>query len=316
MVLQTLSNQHQRTRNGKFTDFSENNPSFENQPNLSFPGVSSIGKINSDYERGTSKGTDKSLEDTIQFDLESIAYLLNLKKYLPRRHTHGETSTSNEFDTLTKIAVLHEHQRRINKKLVDEEVQKSVNPYRAFGTSTTFACSSDSFEDFFAMKTRSSISLCGTSVKLVEACSSIEAFVMEQCISGVDEHTHDLHPSDYNAFFLPSEGEDLTAISKCVSTSRTRKHKIPIEEIKSQGLKARKPQRSCDQKKERNTLTKETQIRVENMLRELAYSELIQFYMVDLPYQRRGRTRTKILQVQSSRKRYTKHISVLESIAE
>ena len=117
----------------------------------------------------------------------------------------------------------------------------------------------------------------------MEACSSIEAFVTEQYIPGVDEHMHDLHPSHYHAVSLPSEGEDLSAISECDSNTRTRKHKSPVEEMKLQEVKERKPQK----KKEQKTLTKETQIQVENMLRELAYSELSQFYMVDLPIQRR-----------------------------
>ena len=140
------------------------------------------------------------------------------------------------------------------------------------------------------MKTTSSVSggTLSTSVKLVEACSSIEAFVTEQYIPAVDEHTHDLHPSNYYAVFSPSEEEDLSAISECDSTTPPLKHKGPVEEMKSQEMKERKPQRSCDQKIQRNILTKETQIQVENMLRELAYSELIRFYMVDLPIQRRN----------------------------
>jgi len=76
----------------------------------------------------------------------------NLKKYLPRRHTNnGETGTSNEFDTLANIAVLHEHKLRNNKKPVGEEVQKSINPFKKelFGRS-----SSDSLEGLSFMKTR------------------------------------------------------------------------------------------------------------------------------------------------------------------
>ena len=265
-------------RNGKFTNFAENNPSFENQSTRS-TGVSSIGKVNSDYERVTYKNTDKSLEDTIQSDLENIAFLIKLEKYLPRRHTNGET--------LPKIT--HEHQLRTNKKPLDEEEQKSINPCKEFGALTTSACSSDSSQGFSTMETRSSNSqgTLSTSVKLVEACSSIEAFVTEQYIPGVDEHTHDFHPSHYHAVFLLSEGEDLSAISECDSNTRTRKHKSPVEEMKLQEVKERKPQRSCDEKIKRKTLTKETQIQVENMLWELAYSELSQFYMVDLPIQRR-----------------------------
>ena len=274
MVLTTLSYQNQRMKNGKVTNFAENNPSFENQ-SIRSTGVSSISKVNSDYERGTYKITDKSLEDTIQSDLEDIAFLLKFDKYMPHRLTNGET--------LPKIT--HEHQLRTNKKPLDEEEQKSINPCKEFGALTTSACSSDSSQGFSTMETRSSNSqgTLSTSVKLVEACSSIEAFVTEQYIPEVDEHTHDLHPSNNYVVSLPSEGEDLSAISECDSTTRTRKHKIPVKEIELQEVKIK-----------RKTLTKETQIQVENMLWELAYSELSQFYMVDLPIQRR-RALTNIL---------------------
>ena len=185
-------------------------------------------------------------------------------------------------NNMNNIAMLHEHQLRNNKKPVGEEKQKSINPSTKglFGPS-----SSDSLDDLSFMKTRSKVSLGNTtSVELEEFCSSIEAwFVTEQYISGVDEHTHALNASNYHDVLLLSEGEGLTAISECVSTPR--KHKIPVvEETTSQEVKERKPR-----------LTKETKIQVENMLRELAISELTQFYMVELPNQRR-RTLTNILE--------------------
>ena len=261
---------NQWMRNGKFTNFSEIKPFFDNQPTRS-PGFSrSIGKIKSDYERA---------KITYEYDH-------HLKKYLPRRHTNGETGTSNEFDTLTNIAVLYEHQLRNNKKTGAEEQKSIKNPYRKelFGRSR-----SDSLEGLFLMKTRIKVSLGSTSsVELLEeSCPSIETwFVTEQYISGVDEHTHALNASYDHDVFLLSKGKGLTAISECVSNPR-KKHKIPVVQTKSQEVKERKPQRSCDQKIERNTLTKETKLQVENMLRELARSELTQFYMEDLPIQRR-----------------------------